>query len=299
MNSIFKVVIYKIALKLFSFLDYTIELSGNKITLPGESALRYNQSRFRLYDQFLPILAKHIPDNTSIIDVGANSGDTLASMYLTDRNHVFLCIDADAKFFRYLKSNADLLPKSKDRIKVVNCLVGADVDNVVLIGTGTRTAKINPQIRGDLKLIRSRRLDEIVTENQVSNVSVIKSDVDGFDYDVLLSGTTTINNNQPVLYFECDARESCQVDGYKKVLKILSDGGYDQYAIFDNYGAIMAVVSDSTAVYEMISYTFNLNKLGSKRTLYYVDILAFNKKNNFALNALGEYRKFQSSFLSK
>jgi FkbM family methyltransferase len=299
MNWSLTAIAFKIALKLFPFLDYKIELSGNRIRVPGECSLRYNQVRFRLYDRFLPVLARHIPDNTSIIDVGANSGDTLASMYLAESNHVFLCIDADAKFFQYLKSNAELLPGNKDRVTVVNCLVGADVDNVVLIGKGTRTAKNISTNGHESKLLRSRRLDGIVTENKISNVSVIKSDVDGFDYDVLLSAEKLIKDDRPVLYFECDVHESHQVEGYKKLLSILETSGYNQFAIFDNYGAMIAVVSDSAVVFDMICYSFNLNRLKSMRTLHYVDVLAFNKTNVFVTEALNEYKRFQAAGLSE
>jgi len=47
-----------------------------EIEIPTNFTLPDNQKYFKLYDRFLPVLAKNISSDKIIIDVGANIGDT-------------------------------------------------------------------------------------------------------------------------------------------------------------------------------------------------------------------------------
>jgi FkbM family methyltransferase len=284
----------KLAGSLFKGFDYDLILNNNKIVVPGENLLRFHQARCRLYDRFLPVLAKYVPDFTTIVDVGANCGDTLASMYFIDLNHKFFCIDADDKFYSYLIKNIDTLYRGSDRVKSVQCLVGNEVNDVVLVGKGTRSATKASTANQVVKTIYSRKLDDIVIDNDVKRISLIKSDVDGFDYDVLLSGECAIEKFNPVLFFECDTKSFDQVNGYVRLFSMLQRLGYNKYAVFDNFGALMLITSYGQTVVDLINYTCDINQEKSKRTIYYVDVLVFRDCDGFVFHALSEYRQLQS-----
>ena len=50
----------------------------------------------------------------------------------------------------------------------------------------------------------SRTLDDVVTGANLQNkVRLCKSDVDGFDFDVIDSADATLERDAPILFFEC------------------------------------------------------------------------------------------------
>ncbi|MEI7464384.1 MAG: hypothetical protein WCJ87_03490 [Burkholderiales bacterium] len=50
------------------------------ILMPKNHRLAEYKKRHRLYDQFLPHLARYLPTGGVVVDIGANVGDTLAAM---------------------------------------------------------------------------------------------------------------------------------------------------------------------------------------------------------------------------
>src|ERR1700733_8209743 len=86
---------------------------GFSITLPAEHFLPLYRSIHRTYDRFLPHLVRYLESNTTVIDVGANCGDTLAGMYDANNQLKYLCIEPDDVFFDYLSENAERMRASK------------------------------------------------------------------------------------------------------------------------------------------------------------------------------------------
>ena len=58
------------------------------ILLPADHMLPLYQKVHKKYDKFLPHLVKYIKNYSTIIDVGANCGDTLAGMVDANKNIV-------------------------------------------------------------------------------------------------------------------------------------------------------------------------------------------------------------------
>ena len=80
--------------------------------LPPGHPLSMWASLHKDYDNFLPKLVKRMNSNESIIDIGANVGDTLwVDLLIQMRNHKKVSIEADQYFFKYLKKNKELLEK--------------------------------------------------------------------------------------------------------------------------------------------------------------------------------------------
>ena len=67
-------------------------------------------------------------------------------------------------------------------------------------------------------------------------ILLLKSDVDGFDYDVLNSALARIEKDCPMLYFEAAFDFDYQLVRYLEILRTLQQIGYGQWVIFDNFG---------------------------------------------------------------
>jgi FkbM family methyltransferase len=245
-----------------------------KIALPADHMLPIYQRVHPQYDRFLPHLAKYLPKHTTVIDVGANCGDTLAAMFDSNKNLHYVCIEPDPEFYNYLTRNIAAMNSAvaDASIKAVQSLVGKEVTNVSLAGSGGTKKAVFNDTPGS---IAARQLDEIILTEQIADISLIKSDVDGFDYDVLRSGWGYITNHKPCLFFECQLDHEFQLQKYQALFKDLWDEGYTHWVVFDNFGAAMLQTASLDNITDLLSYVWQQNRLRSTRTVNYVDVLGF------------------------
>ncbi len=248
------------------------------IILPANHLLPTYQQECPKYDRFLPHLAKYLKNFDTIIDVGANVGDTLAGMVEQNPTASYICIEPDTIFYAHLQKNIERIKKSKPDLKVhtVKALVGKSVSGVSLEGNGgTKHAVINSQ-----GTIESKPLDKLVSEVTHPNIRLLKTDVDGFDYDVLDSSIAVIQKHKPILFFELQYDFEYQKDGYIKTLHSLESEGYFDWTIFDNFGEVMIRTQDITVIIQLMHYVWNQNTGSAKRTIYYYDVLAVQKTDS-------------------
>jgi FkbM family methyltransferase len=241
------------------------------------------QSSHPFYDRFLPHLVKYLPKNSLVIDVGANVGDTLVGMVGNNDKLEYLCIEASKDFFSDLERNVKFLKKINGdlRISLVNEFVGKDIKDVGLYGGGgTKHAVVGG---GDIK---SKTILSILEDlgMKYSHLSLLKTDVDGFDWDVVRSSYETLSHN-PYVYFECQYDNFEQLKSYKEMFYEMSSSGYSKFAFFDNFGQFILSTEKLSEVFELLDYVKRQNFYNSTRTFFYYDILAYSndKKDEFEL----------------
>lgn len=59
--------------------------------------------------------------------------------------------------------------------------------------------------------------DKFIEQNGIKNISIIKIDVEGFENEVLLGLSKTINKLRPIVFFEWDSEKSNEKSDYKKL----------------------------------------------------------------------------------
>jgi FkbM family methyltransferase len=247
------------------------------IVLPAGHKLPEYQSAHPHYDRFLPQLARHVPAGTSIVDVGANVGDTVAAMAAAAPQAHYLCIEPDPTFFRYLENNVARIRAALPGIEISLSaqLVGRQLERAALESAGG-TAHARPDSGG----VASVTLDRIVADAGVAPVSLLKSDVDGFDYDVVDSASALIAAHEPLLFFECQPLEATQREGFRRLLPRLEAAGYSHWAAFDNFGQAMLQHSCTAAMIDqLIEYAWQQGRRAATRTIYYVDVLAATNRH--------------------
>ena len=231
------------------------------------------QNAHPLYDKFLPHLVKYLPENSLVIDIGANVGDTLIGMLDNNDKLEYLCIEASSDFFLDLKKNTEsLMAQNSDlRISIANEFVGRDINNVRLVGQGGTKRAVEEG--GNIK---SKTMVSILSDLKVdhSNLSLLKTDVDGFDWDVIRSSYEVLANN-PYVYFECQYDNLEQLRSYKELFGEMISVGYTKFSFFDNFGQYILSVNKIDQITELLNYVRRQNFHKSTRTIFYYDILAY------------------------
>lgn len=262
---------------------------GNfSIFLPPGHKLDLYQKLHPKYDRFLPVLVEALVDGGLVVDVGANVGDTLASMVERNPSLEYLCIEADDDFFQCLERNIKKINahNKNTSIRAHKKLIGKSISGVSLAGDGGSKHAIINSING----IKSISLDELLCEDEKMHLRLLKSDVDGFDYDVLDSAGSALVNNFPILYFECQLDDGCQKDGYRKTIESLRSMGYSNWVVFDNFGLEIMRTKEISIVHQLLEYLWSQNMEISTRTLFYYDLMAYHENDSKLVDgALSKY----------
>jgi FkbM family methyltransferase len=199
----------------------------------------------------------------------------------------YICIEPDDSFFYLLQKNIIRIKNSvKDlNVHAIKALVGKNISDVTLVGKhGSKHA-----VMGKNGLIKSHVLDEIILNKK--NIRLLKSDVDGFDYDVLDSSMSIIEKNKPIIFFECYYDFEYQKLGYINTLKQLEIISYCYWIVFDNFGEVMVKTNDVSIIIQLIDYLWQQNIGKTSRSIYYYDILVVQKKDmDFIDGVLEEYK---------
>lgn len=266
---------------------------GLSICLPSGHQLPTYQQSHRLYDRFLPHLAAYLEPQSVVVDVGANCGDTLAAMLSTSDELQFICIEPDDEFIQYLTKNVEEIRKVIPGISVQvdKSFVGKAVTTAALTGSGgSRHAIASDQAVTGHTLHSAQTLDCLIAKYSVESVRLLKSDVDGYDFDVIDSAFSTIEKCLPLLYFECQLDHDFQKHGYEATLNSLAALNYRYWAIFDNFGELILETDDVSMIMQLLDYTWRLNCKRSTRTIYYLDIFSsHNGDMEFARRVIQEY----------
>ncbi len=213
--------------------------------------------------------------------MGANCGYTLSGMLSENKDLNFICIEADKKIMEYLIKNTDNIKiNSSKKIILSNSFIGSEIKEAYLEGDGgTKSAKIHG-IKSNQKL-STIKLDELLSQYILNNglISLLKIDVDGYDYDVINSSKKTIKKYKPLIFFECDCDSQQQRENYIKTIKNLSKLGYAYWAVFDNFGSFIFQTTNLSMVFEILNYIWLQDLKKNTRTFNYVDIFCADREN--------------------
>lgn len=267
--------------------DVRYTIGKYRLNIPHNHPLPLYQKSNRLYDRFLPVLVKYLNSQKTIIDIGANVGDTTIAMIQNCKNPIY-SIEPSEFFYPYLESNIKKLESSdKKRVKCINEFIGTGDFNGRLLhsaGTAGVTAAINSNV------INYKTLESLIEDE--TDVEIIKVDTDGYDFDVLKSSENILIKSEPILYWENQMFEDFQIQGFNDLYKSLQKIGYNHIYIFDNFGNLIIEESDFETLKQINSYVLGMDRNQSTRTFFYTDILATTERNYSTVKkAILEYKK--------
>jgi len=206
-----------------------------ELLLPLDHALPRFQGAHPLYDTSLGRLAALVHrkyPQSSIVDVGANVGDT-AALIRSSCPAPLLCIEGSARFFALLQINAQRLG---ERVILEHAMVGGE--------EGTTGATLRERA-GTATLVRSTSkttwlvaLDQILERHpELPAPKLVKIDTDGQDCPIVEGSMTLWDRVRPVLFFEYDPAfhedwsplpmwNGLREAGYERVLVLENTGPY-------------------------------------------------------------------------
>lgn len=172
-----------------------------------EDVLRYfitgNTDSFHLCpdeQQYMPDNI-YLPDNGErIVDCGAFNGDTMRAFYSKTAGwQSYTAIEPDLDNFKNLclSIQKDLPVRLSERVKAINASVSDETGSAHFQTRGTTSSHIvlDSTEAEDVQSVPVIRLDDVMQEP----VSLIKMDIEGFEFRALKGAERLIRKNQPLL----------------------------------------------------------------------------------------------------
>jgi FkbM family methyltransferase len=250
------------------------------LDIPDTHKVRDIHKQDPLYDRafgfVLEAIARHSPDSV-FVDVGANIGDTAATManYVTNP---IVCVEGGEDYLGFLRRNASLIgPQVSilERFVRSDALAGSRLRYSAGLGTGALELSGSGNNDGvaDARFISVRDLLETAAARG-RGVGLIKSDTDGFDGFLVLD---YLRESDCPLFFECDTVNSLHglPSPWPEVFRALSERRYS-VVIYDNFGLPVCVVPDDPCAMlcDLAGY-IHMQRCTQPVRLYYLDVWAF------------------------
>lgn len=268
----------------------TYKLWNYKIKIPFSHNLPVVTVSHKNYNTNLPRIAIYVdskyPD-PSIIDIGANVGDTVA-LLRSFVDYPITCIEGDAKFFGLLKNNTEQMKG----ISYFNSYLGERDEKIAVsiqtvLGTGTISTK------GD-STIETKKLDTLLNDYpDLKQSKLLKIDTDGFDFKIMKGAVELLKSSKPVIFTEFDQNLMKQInEDYNDMFDFFRKLNYEYVIFYDNFGdyLISLNLNEKEKIEDITNYFDNRN------TDKFCDICVFHSddKDLFDLT-----RKKELEFFSK
>jgi FkbM family methyltransferase len=280
----------KRAIARFSDPSVTLPLGKKRLRMPFSHNLALYRALYPHYDTALTRVAVFLRDTGGrprIIDVGANIGDSI-SLITDEADAEFLAIEADERFLPFLIDNVAMLGRESPGSTIVceKCLIdesgSGDLATISLVpsakNSGTSFVSAGASASSSVPVWSLDRLVE-TRHPSFRNVSLLKSDTDGYDFKVLRGGSALLASARPVLFFEFSPRHLAGAgESPDSIFPYLVEHGYSQALVYNNLGDSVALLGldDRRRIEQLVRH-------GQRRGAYY-DILTFHdaQREHFA-----------------
>jgi len=220
---------------------------GRDLVMPAEHPVLPTVASFPLFNRPLGLAAAALPRTQkllSIIDVGANIGETVAVMEeMCPNKCIFLCIEPEHELAEFCRQNY----AANDRVIVQEAFVGERRDATVVVEDDGRA---NPATKfcSDMSGQELRTLDDVVSDFvDKHGVDLIKTDTEGFDLTILRSGESVLRRYMPALYFEWYPDLLLRIDERpESIFQFLREFGYRHWLFFTARGELHCELTEPT-----------------------------------------------------
>lgn len=141
----------------------------------------------------------------SIIDVGANIGEVSLSFARKYPNASVYGFEPHPTTFEKLKSNQSL--NAFKNLQLLNLGLGAQKGEVFFeerMSGNPGMNRVTSDPEKSARQIQITTLDSFIEKNQVTTISIIKIDVEGYEHEVLKGAVQLLTNYRPALFIELD-----------------------------------------------------------------------------------------------
>jgi len=214
----------------------------------------------------------------TIIDIGANIGDTVAFIR-NEVNAEVLCIEGDDFYFKILEENSKTL-------KGVSLYHG-------IVGSATQTTNLQIKrergtgfLEASDKGVKQLSLDDILQLNPAfAGAKLFKIDTDGYDSLIIKGATNYIQRAHPVLFFEYDPFLWEKNDPkYNEIFDLFKANGYKYILFYMSYGDFIAGIDmqDEQLLRQFLHY------FAGRRGAFYGDLCVIHESDADIFKSLCE-----------
>lgn len=209
----------------------------------------------------------------TIVDIGANIGDTAALMREALTAPI-LCVEGDELYVDLLRQNV----RNLHDVEVVEAFVATSADDNSRTQTVQRqagTAALVPNKSGLTPKCPFRQLSEILSSTtRFSSPGFMKIDTDGADSQIIVANRELLARTRPVVFFEFAPLWAAKVgdeDPYRAITA-LAEAGYREALVYANTGELVLVaqVTDPHVWRDLGRYTLTHGRG------HYYDVAAFH-----------------------
>jgi len=222
------------------------ELDGTDLLLPLSHQLPIFRNHYPGYSTNIGRIASCVTQkypSATIIDVGANVGDT-AAIIRAKSEAAILCIEGDAYFFKVLQSN--VMNSGMRDVQAYFAFVGTESGELEgglhhEHGTATYSTSVG---HSTSQIPLSQILDNFVA---FKHSKLLKIDTDGFDCQILAAELQWLSVARPVAFIEYDPYlTSAQGYDASQIFSKMTSVGYRVVVFWENTGdyLLIAELSD-------------------------------------------------------
>ena len=251
--------------------NFIIEMPGNNQQI---SNYKYEPDANSQLGRLSVCIAQKYPD-LSVIDIGANVGDTIAIIKSAIDLPV-IGIEGDDIAFSFLEKNTAQF----QNISLLKEFLGEkrETMHVALEKSGWNTT-IVPSEKSE-QVVTLKTLDDVLHEQQLfsRNLKLLKIDTEGFDTIIIRGAKELLEMHKPVIYFEYNKSnmEAIHEDGLSTLFS-LEKYGYTSVIFFDNKGRY--ILTASINQHELISQLHHYSD-EYKSGIAYFDICLFHETDS-------------------
>jgi FkbM family methyltransferase len=167
---------------------------GRRLLIAGLNANRYDMNR----NGEAWVVQKLAKDLRTVIDVGANAGAWALEVIKVSNEAEIFCVEAIPEFADNIRSRLG------SRVTVVQTALSNESGTLELYKSkgGARAAPLNSVKVLERRSVSCMTGDSLVTAVAAQEVSLIKIDVDGYDFPVIESFPNTLEQFRPIVQFE-------------------------------------------------------------------------------------------------
>ncbi len=193
--------------------------------------------KFFEQDDILYESVKYLDKDSVVLDIGANIGNhTLYWSKILKVKKVY-AFEPVTNTYEILKKNIELNSITSNNVSINNIGLGDEkirasiVDKNYYFGlTNIGGTSIKQDNDGDFNVTT---LDDFMKENfKDDKIDLIKIDVEGYEYKVLVGAKETLKKYSPVIILEC------YDDHFEEVNSLLNDYGYERIKVWPNFNHV-------------------------------------------------------------
>lgn len=258
-----------------------LEVGRYRIRLPPTCLLLNYKNAYHLYDTALGQIARVLKNKYSslhAIDIGANVGDT-AALIRESAEIPVLCIEGDSMLLPILTENVSGLGPG---VVIERSFVGPDGSAVNLSSAddvGRNASLVNAvDAQGSVKL---RSLQAILNDHpEFGSAKLLKTDTEGFDFDILRLSLGFIRKAKPAIFLEYDPHfRPDQPGAGLDLLDALIGIGYSDFIYYDNFGNFLIHTnSKERSIHADLDHYLASNRRHGT-AVYYFDICALQSED--------------------